>query len=212
MTCAQTVAAPVPAAPAVATVAAPPVAPPIFPAYSVHKGIATIELPAKNGYVHHFRVDVEDIPFLQLCWPFEVSTGGKRKKVIKRTGKEKIALHTVWLMHKHDLRSRWDFSRKPKCRNHDWLDWTEGNVYLPAVNPASESRREAYMAGRLSDRALELIDARQRGSSMSVYGTDDPDIIWAFQDAARVPASSLRARASPKNHGPDSFAATDDDD
>jgi hypothetical protein len=66
------------------------------------------------------------------------------------------------------------------------------------------------MAGRVSDRALELIDARQRGSFMSVYGTDDPEIVWAFQDAARMPATSVRPRTSPMNHGPDSFTAESD--
>lgn len=185
---------------------------PAFPAYVVSDGVAMIELKAKNGYVHRFRVDVEDVPFLQLCWPFEISSKGKRKKVIKRAGKEKIALHTVWLMHKHDLRSRWDFNRKPKCRNHNWLDWSNGNVYLPEINEASEERRQAYMAGRLPERTLELIDARQRGSSMSVYGTNDPEIIWAFQDAAKIPVSPVRPRASPRNHGPDTFATTDDDE
>jgi hypothetical protein len=135
-------------------------APAAFPAHSVKHGIAEIELRARNGYVHRFRVDSADIPFLQLCWPFTVSAGGKRKKVIKRVGKQKIALHTVWLMHRHQLRSRWDFSRKPKCRNHDWLNWTRGNIYIPAVNQASEKRRDAYMAGRVSGKALELIDAR----------------------------------------------------
>jgi hypothetical protein len=162
-----------------------------FPAYSVKHGIAVIELRARNGYIHRFRVDAADIPFLHLCWPFTVSAGGKRKKVIKWVGKQKIELHTVWLMHRHGLRSRWDFSRKPKCRNHDWLDWTQDNIYLPKVNHEAESRREAYMSNRLTGAAKEMLYARMCGQYHPIP-SDDPEIVWAFQDAARMPSRSVR--------------------
>ena len=84
-------------APAVAQVQA--VCSAAFPTYSVHENIASIELRAKNGYIHRFRVDDRNIPFLRWCWPFEVSTGGKRKKIIRRVGNKHVCftrcgLHT----------------------------------------------------------------------------------------------------------------------
>jgi hypothetical protein len=177
-----------------------------FPRYRVRDGVAQIELRAKNGYTHRFRVDEKTIPFLRKCWPFEVSTGGKRKKIIKRAGKKKFPLHTVWLMRKHKLRSRWDFSRNPKCRNHDWLDWTRGNIFVPKVNRKSENRREAWLSNHLTDTAKDLLYARACGMSQSIP-SDDPEIVSIFQNAARMPACRVR----PSKHGPDSPPKDDDE-
>jgi hypothetical protein len=195
------------AAPAVVLAPICPGAPAGFPAYSVKHGIAQIELRAKNGYVHRFRVDATDIPFLQLCWPFEVSTGGKRKKVIRRIGSRQVLLHTLWLAYyRHNLPSHRGFSRVPKCRNKNWLDWTQDNIYLPEVNQEAESRREAYLSNRLTEAAKELLYTRMCGLSYSIP-SNDPEIVWAFQDAARMPARSVR----PRNRGPDLFTKPDDD-
>ena len=70
--------------------------------------------------------------------------------------------------------------RKPKCRNHDWLDWTRDNIYVPVTTRTektvaeSEQSRFEWMSrpGQISDVApagmdnspLEIIDARLRGS------------------------------------------------
>jgi hypothetical protein len=178
-----------------------------FPAYSVRDGVAVIELRAKNGYVHRLRVGVEDIPFLRLCWPFEVTTSGKRKKIFRRVGRGRVFIHVLWLAYyRHNLPHHRGFSRAPKCRNKNWLDWTQDNVYLPEVNQKSESRRANYLSSRLKDTAKELLYARMRGTLQSIP-SDDPQIVWAFRDAARMPACSVR----PRNYGPHLFTETDDD-
>lgn len=188
-----------------ATPPVPAVCPAPFPAYFVHEGVASIELRAKNGYVHRLRVDVADIPFLRRCWPFEVSTGGKRKKIIRRVGSGQILLHTLWLAYRrHNLPSHRGFSRVPKCRNKNWLDWTQDNIYLPDVNREAESKRADYLSSHLSETAKELLYARMCGTLQSIP-SGDPEIVRIFQEAARMPACSVR----PRNHGPDSLVEDD---
>jgi hypothetical protein len=156
------------------------------------KHVVTVTLKAGNGYTHHLRADIEDLPFLKRCWPFEVSTGGKRKKIVKRIGKVIVPLHKLWLMYKHDLQSRYDFNRVPKCTNQDWLDWTNDNVYLPDTNRASQAKREAWISSYLSPSAKELIQARAYGDRENpfpegVSGFGREAVAWMFRDAARIP-------------------------
>ena len=137
--------------------------------------------------------------FLRRCWPFEVSTGGKRKKIIRRVGSGQILLHTLWLAYwRHNLPSHRGFSRVPQCRNKDWLDWTNDNIYLPELNQEAESKRADYLSSRLSETAKELLYARMCGTLQSVP-SDDPEIVRIFREAARMPACSVR----PRNHGAD---------
>jgi hypothetical protein len=171
-----------------------------FPAYTVCDGIASITLKARNGFVHSLRVPADALALLKRCWPFEVTTGGKRKKVVKQVGNRRVPLHQIWLMVVHDLASPFDFALKPKCKNHDWLDWTNGNVYIPGGSQEGFENRIAYLSGILSERAKEIVGVRQLGSGHSgqVCLSEDPEIVAIFDEAQDVPRPSAR----PRGYGP----------
>ena len=151
---------------------------PPFPATEIEwhsDGVATFVLKSKNHYAHKVTVPEEALGFLKKLWekcPFRVSTGGKVKKLVLCDGR---FVHDLWLASKGvDMRDR-----KSHCLNHNWLDWTNDNVYVPTETKSgksvaeSEQRRFEHMsqAGQIDNRApkgmqsspLDLIDARVRG-------------------------------------------------
>lgn len=160
----------------------PPSQPPSFPATEIEwhaGGVATFTMTAKNHYRHRVTVPEEALAFLKKLWetaPFKVSSGGKAKKLVIASGPfEGVFVHDLWLAAKGvDTHAR-----KSHCKNHDWLDWTNDNVYVPTETKTgksiaeSEQKRFNWMSrpGQISNvppegmqsSPLELIDARKRG-------------------------------------------------
>ena len=147
-----------------------------FPIVTVTDGVATFVLKSEgNHYAHRATVPADALDFFRTLWakcPFRVTTGGKAKKLVMCNG---VFVHDLWLASKGlDMRDR-----KSHCRNHNWLDWTNDNVYVPTMTRTgksiteSEQKRFEHMsrAGQISNFApegmqsspLELIDARKRG-------------------------------------------------
>src|SRR5713101_7746421 len=120
-----------------------------FPPYRVANKVASIELKAKNGYVHTLRVacDGSDtpssknaLPLLKRLWPFWVSKGGRYKKAYKTINREgrssyNVPLHVFWMSLVYNTV---DFPHKPKCKTHDWLDWADGNIFIESNEVQSQ--------------------------------------------------------------------------
>ena len=121
-----------------------------FPIVTVTDGVATFVLKSEgNHYAHRATVPSDALDFFRTLWekcPFRVTTGGKAKKLVMCNG---VFVHDLWLASKGlDMRDR-----KSHCRNHNWLDWTNDNVYVP-----TETKTKAKLKGRLRDGEVWEID------------------------------------------------------
>jgi hypothetical protein len=157
-----------------------------FPNYAVQGNVADICLTAGNGYVHHFRVPKNLLGFLKKQWPFSVR--GVTKKIFKGS----TPLHTIWLrsrIQKHGL--------IPKCKNHDWLDWTEGNVFVPRGKKIDAQPRARALMSRLS-LSGESFENLQRRFDHTIHLPPelDAEIAEIFSEAQGMAALPVRPSGS----------------
>jgi hypothetical protein len=159
-----------------------------FPDYSVKGNVAEICLTAGNGYVHHFRVPKNLLGFLKKHWPLSVR--GVTKKIFKGS----TPLHTIWLrgrIQKHGL--------IPKCKNHNWLDWTRGNVFVPRGKKVDALPRARALTNKL-DLSAEAFETLQRRFDTTIHLPPDldPEIAEIFSEAQGMAALPVR----PSGPGP----------
>jgi hypothetical protein len=174
----------------------------VFPTYTIENGVATIAIKVRNGYIHEIKVPTDGsgtyatdaLAFLKRCWPFEV-TGVERKK-LKRNGQH---LAEVWARF---FFSRREFTGKVRCKNHDWLDWTGGNLFFHIPNAEERQRKQAtlerqnaFLSNRIGEVGLEILQTRKYGRDLIPipYGTD-PDVAEIFREAQMVPARRSSAK------------------
>jgi hypothetical protein len=181
-----------------------------FPIVTVTDGVATFVLKSEgNHYAHRATVPADALDFFRTLWakcPFRVTTGGKAKKLVMCNG---VFVHDLWLASKGlDMRDR-----KSHCRNHNWLDWTNDNVYVPTMTRTgksiteSEQKRFEHMsrAGQISNFApegmqsspLELIDARKRGPKRARQNANAMSI-----QSLRLDTGIKRQVRTKGSHGP----------
>lgn len=158
-----------------------------FPDYSVRSNVADICLTAGNGYAHHFRVPTKLLGFLKKHWPFCVK-GTSRKKVFKG----KTELHKIWLrlrIQKNGL--------IPRCKSGNWLDWTEGNVFVPRGKKIDAQPRARALMSRLS-LSGESFENLQRRFDHTIHLPPDLDaeIAEIFSEAQRMAALPVRPSGS----------------
>jgi hypothetical protein len=166
-----------------------PSLPPRFPDYVLDGTVADIRLKAANGYVHHLRVPKKLLGFLKNNWPFYVSDDAT-KKVFKGS----TPLHTVW------LRTRIQkYGLIPRCKSGNWLDWTEGNVFVPRGKKIDAQPRARALMSRLS-LSGESFENLQRRFDHSIHLPPDLDaeIAEIFSEAQGMAALPVR----PSGFGP----------
>lgn len=173
-----------------------------FPQYTITNNVAFIPLKASNGYVHVLRVPADGsanpaknaLPLLERLWPFTVSTGVNHKKILK----DGVSVHHYWLEAIYRTVVE-DFDYKPKCRNHDWLDWTDGNIYVLWDEGQRQETFDAqtyYHGNIISAAGRDIVLARtakvsqvcDRGDGKEV----DPEVLAVFEEAQNVPRRSAR--------------------
>jgi hypothetical protein len=166
-----------------------------FPRVTRKNNIAYIPLFAANGYRHVLKVPADGsadiaanaLPFLKSLWPFTVSKGGKRKKIVK----DGLYLHDLW------LKKIWAKSAtqvKAYCRNHNWLDWTDLNIFAMWRNRRDQltfETRTSFQRSLITDTGADILGARA-AYGPKIYVSSDPEIAKIFADAQIVPVQSVR--------------------
>lgn len=173
-----------------------------FPQYTITNNVASIPLRARNGYVHVLRVPADGsnvpaknaLPLLQRLWPFMVSTFVNHKKILK----DGVPVHHYWLEAVYNTVVE-DFDYKPRCRNHDWLDWTDGNIYVLWDESQRQKTFDAqtyYHGNIISPASRDILLARSAKPSQVCERGDgkevDPDVLAIFEEAQNVPRRSAR--------------------
>lgn len=116
--------------------------------------------------------------------PFQIS--GRTKKVTKSD----IDLCTAWVK-VYSLNEK--LPHIVRCRNHDWLDWGHGNIWIEWDEQRAQARFErqnSYVGNRLPESAIQTAFAKATTTRIHVF--TDPDIAAIFEEAARRPAQSTR--------------------
>jgi hypothetical protein len=176
-----------------------------FPKYTRKGNVAHIPLYAANGYRHVLKVPAdgsEDIAanalsFLQSQWPFIVTKGGKRKKVIRPDG---MYLHDLWL---NQIWSKSSVPVQAYCRNHDWLDWTDLNIFAEWRARRDQLTFEAqtsFQRSLITDAGADILAARAAYGAKT-YVSKDPEIARIFEEAQNVPVHRTR----PPGYDPDGY-------
>lgn len=149
-----------------------------------------MQLKAGNGYTHLLRVPCDGstnpatnaLPLLQRLFPFTVSTGGKRKKAVKNG----VPVHEYWLEAIYNTVVE-DFPYIPRCRNHNWLDWTDGNIYVE-WNEAQRQRvfeEQTSFHGSLLNNDTRDVLLSRFGKAAAVHTSTNPDIAGIFAQAQK---------------------------
>ena len=165
-----------------------------FPQYTVTNDVAIIGFKARNGYTHRITVPTDGsgdfrtdaLAFLRRCWPFSVA-GTQHKKLIRNN----THLAELWANFVYANSKTHGIVR---CRNHNWFDWTNGNIYLwvPTEEESAHiqetaERRAAHV--RLTSPAREIALVRKYGhQSVPIHSGCDPEVADIIREAQRIPA------------------------
>ena len=130
------------------------------------------------------RVPQAALSLLKKAFPFQVT--GTRNKRLTANG---ICLATCWMKIQYDTL---ELPSIVRCRNHDWLDWTNSNIFVEWDDAASQrifEEKSSYLKRLLSNHAREVATARY---GAPIYQSTDADVRAIFTDAQRLPARPTR--------------------